>query len=518
MYKRAFLHFLQSHWGIIAIGICAIFLYTFRLNSIPFAFHGDEGETATQAVRVIHAGFPVIGVGWFDLPIASFIPHALTILLFGATKAGDRMGSVIFSLALIPLYYLLLLRIYNKTTSLIATVLLASSHLWIALSRLGITYVQATFLLLSCLFFLDVGLRKKHPNFVAITVAGICCGLCFYSYYAARITPFIAVPFFFLFLKKETLVSWLIGLFLFMCAAGAIFLPQGLYYLNHPASFSSRTNTVYIFSPTGRAWTKYEYQGKTDAQILESQFLRSINPFAGDNSGQYGYKGQLLDYVTITLFFLGILTVMYKRNLFSLFLFYWFFLTIVIGQTLTTVPSPVFLPRLVVGLPALFALCATGLVSVVTYVKRLAGKAHWLPMTVSGIILLIIISINIYTYFILYPSQQLAHIAGDPNALAATKISSYLNSKPEFQSIFLTAPFLNIPYGPFDYLASQRSKVIVDNASEYPIPQFLTKTIFVLYPQYANRLQDIETAYPRGKLTTVKSITGDVEYYLFVVN
>lgn len=508
----------KSHWGIFVIFTTAIFLYTFRLNSLPYAFHGDEGETATQALRVIQSNFPVIGTGWFDLPIASFIPHAITMIIFGKSQFGDRMGSVLFSLGMLPLFYIFLLRLYNKYIAVTSTILLATSHMWIALSRLGITYVQATFLLLGCLVFIQQGFLSKKRSFFYLAIAGIFCGLCFYSYYAARITPVIALPFFLLFFRKLSWRSWALSLFVFIVTALLVFLPQGIFYLHHPGAFSSRTNTVYIFSPSGRDWTKGDYKGKNDMQILALQFLKSVNPFPGDNSGQYGLRGQLVDYLTIGLFVVGLSVLILKRTAISFFIFFWFFITVTIGQTLTTILSPIFLPRLVVGLPAFFTLCALGLYAITMSTEKLLNK-KFTSYIISIIILLLIVITNLHIYFVAYPQQQLNHIAGDPQALIATKISLYLNRLPtSYQAVFLTAPYLNIPYGPFDFLAAKRIKIPIDNPKDYPIPQFLTKTIFFIYPQYQQRLSDLHATYPEGKETIIKNPAGDVEYYMFVVN
>jgi hypothetical protein len=151
------------------------------------------------------------------------------------------------------------------------------------------------------------------------------------------------------------------------------------------------------------------------------------------------------------------------------------------------------------------------------FMKKICNKQ--IAFIFATILFIIIIGTNLYIYFIAYPHQQRIHLAGDPQALAATKISAYLNYlPPSYQTIFLTAPTLNIPYGPFDFLASSRVKIAIDNPDTYQIPQFLTKTVFVVYPQYEARLKDLQTLYPHGTMQTIKSDSGEVEYYLFMIN
>src|SRR3972149_11228600 len=56
-------------------------IYIFKLNIIPTSVHGDEGETALQAIQIVKGNVGLIGVGWFDLPLLSFVPHAITMAI-----------------------------------------------------------------------------------------------------------------------------------------------------------------------------------------------------------------------------------------------------------------------------------------------------------------------------------------------------------------------------------------------------------------------------------------------------
>ena len=85
------------------------FLYFYKLDSIPNVVHGDEAETALQAIEFLKNPVDnLIGIGWADLPLLSFVPRAITMKLFAQNIAGDRIGSAIFGVITLPFFYLFL--------------------------------------------------------------------------------------------------------------------------------------------------------------------------------------------------------------------------------------------------------------------------------------------------------------------------------------------------------------------------------------------------------------------------
>jgi 4-amino-4-deoxy-L-arabinose transferase-like glycosyltransferase len=92
----------------------------------------------------------------------SFAWHAASIRIFGETVHGLRMSSVfVGTLTLIPFHFLVRL-LFDKRTSLVAAFLLAVSHAFIALNRLGISYTQTTLFEVTTFYFLFRGLRTRR--------------------------------------------------------------------------------------------------------------------------------------------------------------------------------------------------------------------------------------------------------------------------------------------------------------------------------------------------------------------
>jgi 4-amino-4-deoxy-L-arabinose transferase-like glycosyltransferase len=123
----------------------------------------------------------------------SFAWHAIGMRIFGETVYGLRMSSVMVgTLSLVPFYFLTRM-LFNRTTALIATSLLAVCHPFIALNRLGINYAQTTLFEVTTFYFLFRGLRS--PKWWGFTACGLFMGAGLYLYYASRLVPFVVLGF-----------------------------------------------------------------------------------------------------------------------------------------------------------------------------------------------------------------------------------------------------------------------------------------------------------------------------------
>lgn len=500
-------HLVRSLFFLGSAGL--LFLYTISLGTFPGQIHGDEAETALQALQILHNHSGMIGVGWYDLPLLSFLPHAVGMTVFGENILGDRIGSVLFGLFTILLVYFLTSQLFTKRIGVLAAILLGTSHMWIALSRMGITYVQASFFLVASLYFFAVATKGKKTSFFIL--AGICTGLTFYSYYAGRITPILVFPLIFSYLINNPSKEKIRNIGIAILAGVILLAPQIFFYLGNPATFFSRTNMVSIFSETGRAWVG---EDKLVTEVVE-QVKKSLNIFTGDTSTQYGLQLPLLDYVTLILFFLGVGVCMHKRQRNHLFLLFWLGI-VLLGQIFTTMPSPFFLPRFVVGLPALFIIAALGLDSLIG-----KNKLTTSPFFVVILLLYIVIA-NIKTYFIDYQNQLLSgQTSGGLHATSPVKIAQLLNTLPQDSSVvFFSAPFLYPEHGTIRLVASQTTNnVNVKHPEKDAPPTPNTKSIlYIIYPAYENRIAEIQRIFPNGDLQQHVAINGTVQFFSYKVD
>lgn len=489
-------------------GALALFLYTLKLSVLPSGFHGDEGETAVCAREILEGKMPFIGVGWFDLPLTSFWPQAVSFWLFGSTIFSARLPAALFGALTLFLFYFLVKNFSGQKVAVLATFLLATSHWWIALSRLATTYTQAIFLEITAFYFLFAGLKSKKP--LHFILAGIFSALTFYSYLSARITILILAPFLLAFVFRQATKRRLFLTSLFVLAFVSTFYPLGIFFLKHPGTFSSRTNTVFIFSRQAQESVRNDYPGKKSWEIIWGQTKRTFNPTTsgGDNGGQYGYRGMILDPATLTFFLLGVATFLFFRQKSWLFVSWWFLATAFLGGILTTSPLPPFAPRLAGIFPVIFLFVAQGIDFGLKFLPR---KAY--PFLAALIIFLISFQ-NIKTYFWESEKQKW----GDLNKYVATKIVSYLDSCPNCEALFLTAPFLYPGFGTIRFLSPQAKTVGIDNPSAFTPSTVTGETLFIIYPAYEKKVTEIMAKNPGGKLIVERNPAGQIQFFLLKIS
>lgn len=505
-------NFLKKDSVLLFIVLFALFLYTFKLNSVPFALHGDESETALQAIEILKGNAGIIGSGWYDIPLLSFLPHTISMVVLGQTIAGNRLASVFFGIGTLILFYLLIKLLIGRRPAAIATFLLSTSHIWIALSRFGTIYTQAGFFVVGSLYFTFRGIHKR--NSIDFVIGGVFFAFCFYSYYAARIAPFILFPCFVLYIILDKFPRKFFIQFTFFAIAAAItFLPQGVFFLNHPDAFFSRIQYVSITNSV----SEQDYKNKTVPEVLVLQTQKTFKGlFAGDNSGQYGYKGQLFDYITITFAIVGFAWILISFDFLSFIVILWLILAVTTSQILTIGPPPIFIPRFVVGIPAFFVICSLGIEFILINTKKYKKIIN------SAIILLVtLITINnLFIYFIKYPSQQKKGIAGDPNAYNATEIANLTNKSGDQKTVvFLTAPYIYADFGPIKFLSQKKSRIGIDNVSDYVVDdKYGKKVIYVIYPQYDYKISELLAIYPEGKTTKFTNGSKNIRFTIFSPN
>lgn len=495
-------------------GLALFLLYFYKLESFPSVVHGDEAETALQALKFLKdPPSNVIGVGWAHLPLLSFIPHAVSMQLFGQNIAGDRIGSAIFGVATLPFFYFFLKLLFEKKIALLATVLLGSSHLWIALSRIGLTCVHVSFFLSVTLYFLFLGIKtNKIFHFI---LSGIFMGLGLYSYSAAKALPIIVLPpILFYLIKAGGLKNRILNILIFLIISSIIFLPQGIFFINHPNTFLSRAETVYIFSKPASAWANYN---DNSLGILFKQTQKTFDIFSGDNSSQYGYRGQLIDWVSILFLILGLFAVLRLKIKIKVFLFSWFIISL-LGQILTSIPSPIFLPRFVIGLPLLYIFISLGIFEFSKLLNFFPFKKYLKPGLIFFSIITIVI-FNLTAYFFLSPKNSIA----DAGSRISTEVSNYLINKSKNSIVyFYTEPYLYIDYPTLRFLNPDLKKIStgISSPKNFYIPYLHDlhgqTAILIIIPEYSFILTKLADIYPQGETKLINAKTG--QFYSFEIN
>ena len=163
------------------------FMRLYALGQVPRGINSDEAMSAYQAYTLLTSGIdlngyhnPVYFVAWGGgmnaLEIYLMIPF---IRLLGLTELAIRLPQAILGVISLPVFFLLLRRLFDETTAWIGFFLLAISPWHIMLSRWALESNLAPAFLLFGLYFLSVALDRR-PAFLLLS--GAFFGLSLYSY------------------------------------------------------------------------------------------------------------------------------------------------------------------------------------------------------------------------------------------------------------------------------------------------------------------------------------------------
>ena len=495
--------------GIVALGFL---LMGYRVAAIPPGFHGDEGESGMQSLSLLHGEVgSLISVGWYHLPMLGFAWHAVSMKIFGETVFGLRMSSVLVGTLALPPTYLLTRLLFTRKTALLATFLLAVSHSFIALNRLGINYTQTTLFEVTAFYFFFRGLRSKR--WWDFAVSGLLVGGGLYLYYASRLVPFIILGFVAcasLSNRRFLRDQWQ-GLAVLSLTAVLVFAPMGLYFVQHPWHFMSRTSNVFALGNSG--WVDTPYPQDSAALTILRQVARVLPFFnyGGDSSGQYGYRGPMLDFMTSILFVLGLgYSFARLRRPHHQFLLIWFWATMMVGGVLT-LPAP-FLPRLAGMLPVLSIFAAVTISAALGVLERAWGHRKATRATLAGLVALtlgVVTFLNYDTYF----NKYIHTIQGWAMREPATAIARYVNSLDENYEVYLLgAPKLYVRHGTIRFIARNMRGTDVLTPSQY-IPLRAggeNNVVYVLLPSHLHHLSSLQQYYPKGVIRNFTRASGEL--------
>ncbi len=350
-----------AEWLVLALILTAgVALRAWDLTSIPSQVHGDEAACGLEARHVLRGEIAnLLSIGWYDIPYISFAISAAFMKALGDDLFGLRSASVTLGSASLVVSYFLARRLYGRRVAAIAASLLAVSHWHIHFSRIGTNYMQALFAtVVAFFFFVRARQRGRSADWMA---CGLAIGLASTVYFAGRITIVVVA----IYLLAERLSTPRRerridrGVALMAVAALVFVVPTVAAIAWWPSAVTERTQGVFVLSQ-GNLEHTYRSHGIADAAgLVRHQVGRTLTAFnwSGDSSAQHSHAAPLLDFWSAPIFAVAAiaftaLSLSPRYRLLGL----WLWSTLVLGSLLTV--DPLFSPRVVVALPAIFIFCA----------------------------------------------------------------------------------------------------------------------------------------------------------------
>lgn len=240
--------------------IVASFFRLWELNRIPPGLYPDEAINANDAFLTLKTKSPHVFYPENNGREGLFINLiAFSFFLFGISAWSMRIVPAVAGILTVAGFYFLIKEIsfYSKKfrssseyLALLSSFFLATSFWHTNFSRIGFRGIFVPLILVFSFYFLIKGFRKQNLKF--LITAGIIFGLGFYTYIAFRLTVILIVIILFIeflhYKDKNQIKSFLIQSSLFLFFVFIVALPIGIYFINHPDYFVSRTAGVSIFS------------------------------------------------------------------------------------------------------------------------------------------------------------------------------------------------------------------------------------------------------------------------------
>lgn len=504
------------------ISLVALILRVYDLEHYPLSLHGDEGEIGALALRVV-AGrepLPLWGTTWFDFPNMLYYFKAVSLLLFGTGEVGLRMTAAVIGALGVPLLYWLGRLAWGRLAAVTAAWLMAVSHLAIHYSRSGLNDMEVATGMIAVMLMLALARERAHsgspdtprPNRELSLFVGIGLVMAFtqYLYYGARLIP-VVVTILLLYLWREKRVS-VKQISVVALASFIMFAPMALFYVYHPSTFVSRTETVSIFSPNNVRHTLGANASlPADLPALVRYQLEGTLGFLmgqGDRSGFYSASIPMFDTLTAILSWLGLGVVLTRaRRFYEFALLLWLGLGLFLASFLTLDPPNG--GRLMIVVPCVFLLGGVFVSRASQFLTAVvplrSARLGAVTMTLGA---LLILAVNARLYLVDYMRDA-------PN-LTPIMVAREMLVTPEYYRAFLMgAPNLYVRHGAIRFLASDAHPQDLVDPADLPPPEPGMGTLVVALPNHEAELKLIEERFPGGVSTSITDPVGRLVYLAY---
>ena len=484
---------------LLVVLLLAFAVRTIDLINHPYPWSGDEASIGSEANRILNGEVTnFFETGWSSQPNWSFLPTAITELMFGKNILAVRIPSALAGTLAVLFLYLAARELFNPTIALMAGVFLATLPYHVHFSRIGVNNVVDS--LMSALIFWLIARAIKTDDPRYYYSAGAVGGLCIYTYAGTRLALILGgLAILFLIVRQRSyLYSHWKHLIAFAAGIVVSAAPQAAFFARHPDIFIGRLGQEGILF-NGWLTQQVTQTGKTVWEILFSQFTRTFLVFIA-SPAPGNFFNSPVPYLTILgsiLFLLGMgyaLAFGLKPRHFILLI--WFWTVILFGGVLTM--NPPANTRLLMTSPAVALLMALGAYQVIEYLQRF----RILPERLTAPIFILVAGVVSYQNVSFYMGEyKTNNYFQDANGEYAMEIALMAKERgKDFQIFNLSTPRIYSGFPSFAFIApdNPRADLSAESIPDLQLPPNGEIGFFAI-PENRALIQEISQRYPGGE-------------------
>ena len=500
---RTLLEKMRAHRGefivLLLVLLLAFAVRTIDLTSHPYPWSGDEASIGTEATRILSGEVTnFFDTGWSSQPNWSFVPTAISELIFGKNIFAVRLPSVLAGTLAVLFVYLAARELFNPIIALMAAAFLATLPYNVHFSRVGVDNVVDS--LMSAMIFWLIARAMKTDDPRYYYTAGAVGGLCIYTYAGTRLALILGgIAILFLIIRQKSyLFSHWRHLIAFSVGILVSAAPQAAYFARHPDIFVGRMGQEGILF-NGWLTQQAAQTGKSVWDILLSQFTRTIMVFIA-SPAPGNFFNSPSPYLTILgsiLFLLGMgYALAFGLEPRHFILLIWFWTVILFGGILTL--NPPANTRLLMTSPAVALFMALGIYKMLEYLQRFRLVPTRVVLPIFVLMVGIITVQNVNFYMVEYKNNSYFQ---DANGEFAMEIALLANTRGKDLQIFvLGAPRIFAGFPTFAFVAPNNPRADL-TAESIPVLQLPPngQVGFFAIPENRQVLQEIRQKYPGGE-------------------
>lgn len=498
----------------------ALLIHGLFLEEMPTTFQGDEGSVGVSALNFIRGNQNnIFSVGWFSFPGLYFWVQGQSIRLFGQTIFASRLPSVIASAIITAFTYLIGKKMYNHQTGLIAAIFLSGFHFFNHFSRLGLNNIWDAVWVPLALFALWYGWERE--NSLGFILAGLAVGMGQFFYVSSRLLVAL-IPLWLVIaaiLRPQKIKPNIRNIIIMVFTAFVVLGPMIYYFQFHFEEFMAPINRVRLTD----VWFENNMRdtGATMLQLVWEQLSKTVSILVtGGATGFYDSGVPVFRVVEAAAFIVGLLFLALKpKDNRSWLLILW--LGLFTASATFSLPNPAV--HRYVALSSGFALIfAVGVANLTEIVSKVWNDRQR-ELMIAALVFTILVAVDDVRFYMFDYSPRSE--MGGVNTLLANRIVDEVKARfdgdDDVQIAYLNSP--RVGYNSIQALPFLTPGI---HGTDYPNPpgspenpEFEnSKVIFIVLPEREEELNELQSVYPGGQLTTHYYKGSEVLFWMYIVD